>query len=130
MKVILDRGAAILLWEFESRRPLLIKEVRDWLGWSQSYLADQAKVSQTTISRIEKGGKYAVREETAAKIATALGLKVSQIDLPMGLSRQGRYPGQGGSKSSPLWQSAYCLKCFTAHSLSSNHGDKMCETYS
>ena len=53
-----------------------IKQLRESVGWSQSYLAKEAGITSAAISMIEKGG----REPTLSllqKIANALGVSIT-----------------------------------------------------
>lgn len=49
-------------------------------GWTQQELAEKAKVTQSTVSRIEAGGEYGFNPRKAKAIADALEVKVSDID--------------------------------------------------
>lgn len=53
----------------------LIRGARSDRGWTQADLADHADLSRPTIARIERGDD--VSTATLAKVAAALGLKVS-----------------------------------------------------
>lgn len=56
-----------------------IKERREEAGISQEELAKRAGVSRTIISGLESGTITTTTTKTIAKIAEALGLKVSDI---------------------------------------------------
>ena len=46
---------------------------RNQLGWTQTRLAEEAKVKQPTLQKIESGSRPNPRYETLSKIAHALG---------------------------------------------------------
>lgn len=56
-----------------------LKEIREEQGISQEELAEKSKVSRTTISELETEKKEVTTNITLEKIASALGLKVSDI---------------------------------------------------
>lgn len=56
-----------------------LKETREEQGLSQEELAEKSKVSRTTISELETEKKEVTTNITLEKIASALGLKVSDI---------------------------------------------------
>jgi len=56
-----------------------LKETREEQGMSQEELAEKSKVSRTTISELETEKKEVTTNITLEKIASALGLKVSDI---------------------------------------------------
>ncbi|WP_251205332.1 helix-turn-helix transcriptional regulator [Acetatifactor aquisgranensis] len=58
-----------------------IKEQRDKLGMSQSDLAEQSRVSRTTISGLESGSIKVTTTETLLKIAKVLKCNVADIFL-------------------------------------------------
>lgn len=58
-----------------------IKEFREELGLSQLQLSEKANVSRTIISGLENGKINVTSTKTLAKIAEALGKKVSEIFL-------------------------------------------------
>ena len=58
-----------------------IKESREELNMSQVELSKRSKVSRGIISGLESGSITVTTTDTLAKIATALGKKVSDIFL-------------------------------------------------
>lgn len=56
-----------------------LKEIREFRGLSQEELSEKSTVSRTTISDIETNKKIVVTNITLEKLATALGLKVTDI---------------------------------------------------
>jgi transcriptional regulator with XRE-family HTH domain len=55
-----------------------IRKIRELKGFSQQNLADEIKVDQKTISRIEKGG-ISPKFETLVSISNVLSVNISQI---------------------------------------------------
>lgn len=55
-----------------------IRKIRELKGFSQQNLADEIKVDQKTISRIEKG-ELSPKFETLVSIAGALSVNLSQL---------------------------------------------------
>ncbi len=51
---------------------LRVREIRDAIGWSQDRLADEAGVTQATVSRIERGESSSIDLDVLDKIARAL----------------------------------------------------------
>jgi transcriptional regulator with XRE-family HTH domain len=51
---------------------LRVREIRDALGWSQDRLADEAGVTQATVSRIERGESTSIDLDVLDKLARAL----------------------------------------------------------
>ncbi|HUG47551.1 MAG TPA: helix-turn-helix transcriptional regulator [Candidatus Limnocylindria bacterium] len=66
------RGRAL-----RSRVASVVRETRHALGWSQAELARRGGVSQSTVSRIEKGSIERLTFETAATVLETLGVQVS-----------------------------------------------------
>lgn len=58
-----------------------VKYYRELLGWSQTRLAKESKVSRQTIIDIENGKRIVTTSKTMGNIAGALGKKVSTIFL-------------------------------------------------
>ena len=55
-----------------------IRKIRELKGFSQQNLADEIKVDQKTISRIEKG-ELSPKFETLVSISKVLSVNISQI---------------------------------------------------
>ncbi len=55
-----------------------VRKIRELKGFSQQNLADEIKVDQKTISRIEKGD-LSPKFETLVAISKALGVSLSQL---------------------------------------------------
>ncbi len=55
-----------------------IRKIRELKGFSQQNLADEIKVDQKTISRIEKG-ELSPKFETLVSVAKALSVSLSQL---------------------------------------------------
>lgn len=55
-----------------------VRELREAAGLSQEDLAHQAKISTSTLSRIERG-TYQPRLDTLNKLAQALGVPVADL---------------------------------------------------
>jgi transcriptional regulator with XRE-family HTH domain len=66
-----------------------VRDLRVLRGLSQAELATLSKVSQPTISDIEGGA--GLRVETAARLATALGVELEE--LMRGLGKRSRRAG-------------------------------------
>ncbi len=56
-----------------------IRECRKKMGLSQVELAKKAKISRTTLSRLESGTEETTTTNTLLKIANALNKKVDDI---------------------------------------------------
>ncbi|WP_034639297.1 helix-turn-helix domain-containing protein [Desulfofalx alkaliphila] len=56
-----------------------IQKLRESKNWSQQHLEEVSKVTQSSISRIEKGILNNPGIETLRKIATALGVTISEL---------------------------------------------------
>ena len=80
----------------ESLEKFTLREAREKLGISPRELSEKADIASSVIYRIESGTHmYSTRVETAALLAGALQLQVSQIKWPNGLSTTGRPPQTG-----------------------------------
>lgn len=64
--------------DIRQRFGLRIRELRDELGWSQERLAEQADMSVTHLSVIERGLANPTIA-TVQKIATALGRRMPEL---------------------------------------------------
>ena len=60
-----------------------IREVRTLLGWTQQHLADQAVVSQGTISRLERGGCAAVPFHSVIVVLRTLAAGATAMHVPV-----------------------------------------------
>lgn len=49
-------------------------------GLSQTELAKQANIPQSTISRIEAGNSYVISPAAMKRVADVLGVRVSEVD--------------------------------------------------
>jgi transcriptional regulator with XRE-family HTH domain len=58
-----------------------VRALRKSKNWSQEQLAEKAKVSQGTLSRIENGS-VDMRLDTLSSVAAALGAKIYDLLLP------------------------------------------------
>ena len=56
-----------------------IKQARVWRGWTQSQLAEYAKVPQPVISRLESGDRDSVTTDVAKRLARSLGVSVDHL---------------------------------------------------
>jgi transcriptional regulator with XRE-family HTH domain len=66
------------------RLGLSIRALRRRRGWAQQRLADEARVSRSTLQRIERGGAEQVTGRVLRDIATALGARFEQRILWQG----------------------------------------------
>jgi DNA-binding XRE family transcriptional regulator len=71
-------GRAIAAWhKATATRRSKVKALREARGWSQPELARRAKVSQSTVCRIERGADMGA--STALRLACALGVRVEDV---------------------------------------------------
>jgi len=56
-----------------------LKELRKKKGWSQQRLAEKAKVSYNTITKIEQGVAVMPTIQTMIKIADAFGISLDEV---------------------------------------------------
>lgn len=59
--------------------PKRVKALRGLRGWTQAQLSDASKVSQPTISRLERGDSKGLYGDTQRAIAAALGTSVAYL---------------------------------------------------
>jgi transcriptional regulator with XRE-family HTH domain len=57
-----------------------IKSLRIEKGWSQTELANHAKVPQSTISRLEAGTTQVISPKAMKRLADALEVRIAEID--------------------------------------------------
>ena len=57
-----------------------IRRRRDYLGWTQRELSRRAKVTSSTIVRLEQGDRLHVTLEVAGRIARALGVSLDYLN--------------------------------------------------
>ena len=60
-----------------------VRDVRTLLGWSQQSLADQAVVSQGTISRMERGDCTWIPFHSVVLVLRTLAAGAAAMDLPL-----------------------------------------------
>jgi transcriptional regulator with XRE-family HTH domain len=58
----------------------LIRQLRDERGWTQARLANQAGITITCLSNLERGATHDPNIETIAGLAAAFGLQPSELD--------------------------------------------------
>lgn len=59
----------------------LIRQLRDKRGWTQAQLANQAGITITCLSNLERGATHDPNIETIAGLAAAFGLQPSELDV-------------------------------------------------
>lgn len=60
----------------------IIKQARHGFGWTQEKLANEAKISRNSLSRIENGDTINMAAFTAVNIAKALGISLDVLLCP------------------------------------------------
>lgn len=72
-----------------------IRDAMYVMGWSIERLARESGIDVNTVRRAVLGGKIKTNYTSAHAIARALGVKVSDLEWPSGLTEVGR-PAQTG----------------------------------
>src|SRR5437764_12641306 len=75
----------------------LIRQLRDERGWTQARLANQAGITITCLSNLERGATHDPNIETIAGLAAAFGLQPSELD-PRRLGELVAEPAQSVAK--------------------------------
>lgn len=96
---------------------ITLKQAREFRGLSQGELSRLADVDRSTITRIEAGTRHcAVSYDTAYALCHALGMRITDIYWPFGLTALGRPMGAKNKTENSTDDNAgnsQCSSCFT-----------------